>query len=140
VAAQPSASVAPAKPQTVATAPATTTLTAAEHTLSEQLWTEQKKLDVDSARVVAATPDGGRRVALVVARQLDVPPTLIADLRDRKLGYGELTASLALSQQLMRRDKASRQQALDKVLAARRSGQGWAALAHGMNLKLADVL
>jgi hypothetical protein len=40
----------------------------------------------------------------------------------------------------MKRDKVSRQQALDTILGARKSGQGWAALSRSMNLKIADAL
>jgi hypothetical protein len=115
-------------------------LTDAERKTSEELWVEQKKLDADSARVMAATPDGRRRVSEMIARQLNVPEKLVKDLRGRKIGYGEITASLALSQQLMKRDKVTRQQALDRVLGARKAGQGWAALARGLGLKLGDVL
>ena len=127
------------KPQTPpkSVAPA---LTAAERTTSEELWVEQKKLDTDSARVMAATSDGRRRVGEMIATQFNVPEKLVNDLRGRKIGYGEITAALALSQQLMKRDQVTRQQALDRVLRARKSGQGWAALARGLDLKVGDVL
>jgi hypothetical protein len=115
-------------------------LTDAERKISEELWVEQKKLDTDSGRVTAATPDGRRRVAETIAKQFNVPEKLVNDLRGRKIGYGEITAALALSQQLMRRDKVTRQQALDSVLGARKSGQGWGAVARGLGLKLGDVV
>jgi hypothetical protein len=114
-------------------------LTAAERKLSEELWVEQKNLDTDSARA-AATPEGRRRVAETIAKQFSVPDKLVTDLRGRKLGYGEITAALALSQQLMKRDKLTRQQALDSVLRARKAGEGWGAIARRHGLKLADVL
>jgi len=120
--------------------PAEQALTAAERKTSEELWVEQKKLDTDSARVMAATSDGRRRVTEMIAKQLNVPEKLVTDLRGRKIGYGEIAASLALSQQLMKRDQVTRQQALDKVLGARKSGKGWAVLARGFGLKLGDVL
>ena len=136
--ARPQAAV---KPQTaVKPQPAEHALSAAERKTSEELWAEQKKLDADSARVMAATPDGRRRVTEMIAKQLDVPEKMVNDLRGRKIGYGEITASLALSQRLMKRDQVTRQQALDKVLGARKAGKGWAALSHGLGLKLGDVL
>ena len=52
----------------------------------------------------------------------------------------EITAALALSQQLMKHDKVTRQQALDRILAARKSGQGWGAIARNLGLKLGDVV
>lgn len=150
-AAKPQAAVKPqepvkpaaAKPEPAKAAPtgsSTPALTAADRKMSEELWAEQKKLDTDSARAVSTLPNGGKRVAETMAKQFNVPDKLVADLRARKLGYGEIAASLALSQQLMKRDKVSREKALDTILAARKSGQGWAALSRSMNLKIADVL
>ena len=89
---------------------------------------------------MAATPDGRRRVSEMIAKQFNVPEKLVNDLRGRKINYGEITAALAFSQQLMKRDKVTRQQALDKVLGARKAGQGWAALARSFDLRVADVL
>jgi hypothetical protein len=127
------------KPKTAPQAQASA-LTDAERKTSEELWVEQKKLDTDSARVMAATSDGRRRMAEMIATQFNVPEKLVNDLRGRKIGYGEITATLALSQQLTKRDEVTRQQALDRVLRARKSGQGWAALARGLGLKVGDVL
>jgi hypothetical protein len=114
-------------------------LAEAERKASEELYIEQKKLDTDSARAMAA-PDGRRRVSEMIAKQFNVPDKLVNDLRSRKISWGEITAALALSQQLMKRDKITRQQALDTVLAARKSGQGWASLSRGLGLKVADVV
>ena len=117
-----------------------TTLSAAERTLSEQLWTEQKKLDAEVVRIAAATPDGGRRATRVIARQFDVPANLVNDLHGQGIGYGEVATSLALSRQLVTRDKVKREQAIERIVSVRRSGQGWAALAHALDLNLGQVL
>src|SRR5688572_14109781 len=74
-------------------------LTDAERKTSEELWVEQKQLETVGARVAAATPDGRRRVAETIAKQFNVPEKLVNDLRGRKIGYGELTVAMALSQQ-----------------------------------------
>jgi hypothetical protein len=121
------------------TAPAATALTDAERKLSEELWVEQKRLDTDSTKL-AAKPDGRARVTAMLARQYNVQEKLVSDLHDHTLSYGEISASLAFSQQLMKRDKSTRQQALDRVLAARRAGQGWAAFARSAGVKIGDVL
>jgi len=71
---------------------------------------------------------------------MDVSDKLVSDLRGRKLGYGELTVALGLSRQLMKRDKLTQQQALDRVLTPRRAGQGWGAIARDLGVKLDDVL
>jgi hypothetical protein len=114
-------------------------LTPAERKLSEELWAEQRKVDSDT-RALAASADGRKRVAEAIAKQMDVSDKLVTDLRGRKLGYGEVTVALALSRQLMKRDKLTQQQALDRVLAPRRSGMGWGAIARDLGLKLDDAL
>ena len=119
--------------------PAAATLTDAERKLSEELWVEQKRLDTDSTKL-AAKADGRARMTTLLAKQYNVQEKLISDLRDRKLGYGEISASLAFSQQLMKHNKSTRQQALDRVLAARKAGQGWAAFARSAGLRIGDVL
>jgi hypothetical protein len=119
--------------------PAAVTLTDAERKLSEELWVEQKRLDTDSTKL-AAKPEGRARMTTLLAKQYNVQEKLISDLRDRKLGYGEISASLAFSQQLMKHNKSTRQQALDRVLAARKAGQGWAAFARSAGLRIGDVL
>jgi hypothetical protein len=135
-----------AKPQTVAKvqaaakAPAALKpLTAAERKVSEELWVEQRKVDSDT-RAASATPDGRRRIAETIAKEMKVSEKLVSDLRGRKLGYGEITVALAFSQQLMKREKVTQQQALDRVLGPRKSGQGWGAIARDLGLKLDDVL
>jgi hypothetical protein len=40
----------------------------------------------------------------------------------------------------VKRDKTTPQKAVDRVLEVRRSGQGWAATARSLGLKLAHVL
>lgn len=128
-----------AKVQAVAKAPAAKPLTAAERKISEELWVEQRKVDSDT-RATAATAEGRKRIAETIAKQLDVTDKLVMDLRGRKLGYGEITVALSISRQLMKRDKMSQQQALDRVLGPRKSGQGWAAIARDLGLKLDDVV
>src|SRR5262249_14431965 len=107
--------------------------------LSEELWVEQKRLDTDSTKLTAK-PDGRARMMAMLAKQYGVPDKLVSDLHERKLGYGEISASLAFTNQLMKHDKRTRQHALDRVLAARKSGQGWAAFARSAGLKIGDVL
>jgi len=119
--------------------PSAKALSDAERKLSEELWAEQKRLDSDSAKLVAK-PDGRRRVTTMIAKQYSVPEKVVTDLHDQKVSYGEISASLAFSQQLMKRDKSTRQAALDRVRTARKSGQGWAAFAKAAGLKIGDVL
>ena len=128
-----------AQPAESKAVPSAKALSDAERKLSEELWAEQKRLDSDSAKLVAK-PDGRRRVTTMIAKQYSVPEKVVTDLHDQKVSYGEISASLAFSQQLMKRDKSTRQAALDRVRAARKSGQGWAAFAKAAGLKIGDVL
>lgn len=132
----------PAKPQTVtAKAPAAKPLTDAERKTLEELQAERKRLDTDSARLMAATPDGRRRVTETIAKHFTVPDKLVSDLRARKMGYGEVTIAVALSQQLMKREKMlTQQQAADRMVSLRRSGQSWGIIARDLGLNLADVV
>jgi hypothetical protein len=127
-----------AKPQMVAKA-VVKPLTPKERKISEELWIEQRKVDSDT-RATAATPDGRRRIAETIAKQMDVTDKLVMDLRGRKLGYGEITVALAFARQVMKREKVTQQQALDRVLRPRRSGQGWGVIARDFGLDLDDVV
>lgn len=132
-----------AKPQMVAAkapaTPAAMPLTDAERKTVEELQAEQKRLDTDSARVMAATPDGRRRVTETIAKQFGVPDKVVDDLRARKMGYGEVSIALALSQQLMKKG-LSQQQAIDKIVGMRKSGMGWGVVARDLGLKLGGVI
>jgi hypothetical protein len=132
---QPQPTATAAKPAPAATKP----LTDAERKLSEELWVEQKKVDTASSRMTS-TSDGRRRVAETIAKQFNVSDKVVTDLRGRNLGYGEMVSTLAFSQQLMKHDKITRQQAIDKIVAARKAGQGWAAYARAAGIKIGDVL
>ena len=129
-----------AKPQTVvAKAPGAKALTDAERKTVEELLAEQKRLDSGSARVMAATPDGRRRVTETIARQFGVADKVVDELRARKMGYGEASITLALSQQLMKTG-LTQQQAIDKVVGMRKSGMGWGVVARDLGLKLGRVI
>ena len=99
-----------------------------------------KDLDADGDKA-ARTPDGQRRAVQTLARQFKVQDTVVMDLRVRKMGWGEIAAALALSQQLMRKDtNLSQQAALDNILARRNAGAGWGMIARELGLKLGRVV
>jgi len=105
----------------------------------ERLGTEAQELDAKAGKA-AATPEGQRRVTEAIAKDFKVDPSYVTDLRNRKMGFGEITIALALSQELMKQDKAmSQQQALDTILAKRTAGEGWGRIAHDLHLKLGHV-
>jgi hypothetical protein len=119
--------------------PAAAKLTDAERKTADELRSEQKQLDISSARVMSGSPDGRQRVSETIARRFNVPEKVVNDLRARRMGYGEVTITLALSQQLMKRGM-TQQQALDKVIGLRTSGRGWGVVARDLGLKLGDVV
>lgn len=105
-----------------------------------QLQAEVKQLDADAARA-SKTSEGQQRVTERIASQFNVEPSVVTDLRSRKLGFGSATIALALSQELMKQDSTLTQQAaLDKILAERTAGKGWGVIAHDLGLKLGPVV
>ena len=94
----------------VATATAQSSLTDdGERKHAERLQTQAKDLDTDAAKATA-TPEGQKRVTEAIAKQFKAPEAVITDLRTKKMGFGEITIALALSQELMTRDKTLTQQ------------------------------
>jgi hypothetical protein len=134
----------PAQPQTAPRPPsaaASKSLTEAERKLVDELGAEQKQLDTDGARVMAASPDGRRRVAETIGKQFGVPEKVVNDVRARKLSYSDVTIALALSQQLTKREKGlTRPQAIDRIVTLRKSGQSWGVAARDLGLRLGDVI
>jgi hypothetical protein len=105
-----------------------------------RLQADARQLDADAARA-SSTPDGQRRVTERIAKEFKVQPSVVTDLRSRLGGYGQATIALALSQDLMKRDKTlSQQAALDKIVALRQAGKGWGVIAHEQGVKLGHVV
>jgi hypothetical protein len=117
--------------------PTTKPLDAGEIKHAERVRTEATEVDAETAKL---TPAGQKRVTEAIAKQFKVDPSLVSDLRTKKMGFGEITAALALSQEAMKQNTAlSQQQALDTVLAKRAGGDGWGQIAHSLGVKLGHV-
>jgi hypothetical protein len=127
------------KPAAVNPGAAVQALTPSERKTSETLWVQERKLESDITRVATAA-DGRQRVAAAIAKHYSVPEKLVSDLRARKIAHGEITVALALSQQLVKKEKTTQPKAVDRILAMRNSGQGWGAIARSLGLKLGDAL
>jgi len=111
----------------------------AEQKHAERLEAEAKELNAKAGKA-AATPAGERRVTDAIAKDYKADPSVVTDLRNRKMGYGEIAIALALSQELMKQNKTmSQSQALDTILAKRTAGEGWGQIAHDLHLKLGHV-
>jgi len=86
------------------------------------------------------SPEGQQRITDTIAKQFKVDPSVVTNLRNRRIGFGEATVALALSQELMKQDKSlTQQRALDQVLAKRAGGEGWGRIAQDLGLKLGRV-
>jgi len=92
---------------------------------AERLGVEAKELDAKAGKA-AATPAGERRVTDAIAKDYKVDPSVVTDLRNRKMGYGEITIALALSQELIRETKlwASSKRSIRFLLSARLAKAG----------------
>ena len=123
---------------TTAAAQSTGPVDPSEQKHAERLGAEAKEFDAKAGK--AATPEAQRRVTDAIAKDYKVDPSVVTDLRNRKMGYGEITIALALSQELMKENKTmGQQQALDSILAKRTAGEGWGKIAHDLHLKLGHV-
>src|SRR5437867_1729054 len=91
------------------------------------------------AGVVGAVAVVAGILAVVVMVRMPSPKKTAQQTQPTKGAPQPQTGGRA-SQQLMKHDKISRQQAVDRILAARKSGQGWASLSRGFGLKVADLL
>jgi len=91
-------------------------------------------------RTKAMSPEGQQRITDTIAKQFKVDPSVVTNLRNRRIGFGEATVALAFSQELMKQDKSlTQQRALDQVLAKRAGGEGWGRIAQDLGLKLGRV-
>lgn len=111
-----------------------------EQRRAQQLQAEAKRLDAEAA-TASSTPEGQSRVTQAIAKELKVQESVVTNLRNKGLGYGEVTIAVALAQELQKRDKTlTTQQALDRIQARRDAGQGWGEVAHDLDLKLGHVV
>ena len=105
-----------------------------------QLQADARQLDADAARA-SSTPDGQRRVTERIAKEFKVQTSVVTDLRNRIGGYGQATIALALSQELMKKDKTlSQSAALAQVVALRQERKGWGVIAKELGVKLGHVV
>src|SRR5712664_1972914 len=58
----------------------------------ERLQADVKQVDAEGA-AAASTPEGRRRVTETIAKQFKVSESVVEGLRNRRLGYGEVTVS-----------------------------------------------
>jgi hypothetical protein len=100
-----------------------------------QIVSEQVALDT------AEAPDAVRADA--IAKQFNVTPEQVAEMRARKQGWGTITIELSMAEQLMKRDPQTyptMNDALTKIDALRAEDHGWGAIAKELGFKLGPVV
>jgi hypothetical protein len=100
-----------------------------------QLATESRHFDEDKA------PDTQKVDTL--AKQYNVQPETIQDLRSKGQGWGEVSIGMATAQELSKQDPKTYPtygDALNKVESMRASGEGWGKIAKDLGFKLGPVI
>ena len=78
-----------------------------------------------------------------LAKQFDVPPATIEDLRNKRQGWGNVTIELAMAQRLAQTDPATYptlNDALQKIDAMRADKMGWGKIGKELGVKLGPVV
>lgn len=103
---------------------------------------DEKELKAAEQEITAAPGDQQAKVD-TLARQYNVEPAVVQQMRDKKQGWGEISIQLAMARQLAAKDPATYptyQDALDKVQASRASGTGYGRMAKDFGFKLGPVV
>jgi hypothetical protein len=101
-----------------------------------QLETVRKEIDRDSTK-------GEADKIQSLARQFNVTPEAVQDLRANKQGWGETTIELAMAQHLMQTDATTyptMTEALNKIETLRSQKMGWGKIANYFGFKLGPVV
>ena len=77
-----------------------------------------------------------------LAKQFNVPESQVTDLRNKKMGWGEITISLSMAQHLATSSKTpmTTEQALTKIEQLRSEKMGWGKIAKDLGFKLGPVV
>lgn len=102
--------------------------------------TLEKKATTLNGRPASPKLDEARVQAL--ANQFDVPESRIAELRNQKMGWGEITIGLAMAQHLAATSQTpmTTEQALTSIEQLRGEKMGWGRIAKDLGFKLGPVI
>jgi len=100
---------------------------------------QQKAATLDQAPS-SSKQDEARAQSL--AKEFKVPESVVTDLRNKKMGWGEITISLSMAQHLAQSSKTpmTTEQALTKVELLRSEKMGWGKIAKDQGFKLGPVV
>jgi len=100
---------------------------------------DQKATAINKA---STSPKLDEARAQALAKQFNVPESQVTDLRNKKMGWGEITISLAMAQHLATTSKTplTTDQALTKIEQLRSEKMGWGKIAKDLGFKLGPVV
>jgi hypothetical protein len=108
-------------------------------------WADDEQVLEKKATTLNSTPassqnDESRAKAL--AKQFNVPESRVAEMRNQKMGWGEITISLAMAQHMSATSKTplTTEQALTKIQRLRSEKMGWGKIAKEEGFKLGPVV
>jgi len=113
---------------------------AAMPAFAEEKSKEEKKLETGAGELEksAAMPDGQQRVADRIKAEFGVDDARVQSLRDKNMGYGEISIALGLAQSL---PGGITDDNVQKIVALRQGPpvMGWGKIARDLGLKLGAV-
>jgi hypothetical protein len=100
----------------------------------------EKKATTLNSSAASSQNDESRAKAL--AKQFNVPESRVSEMRNQKMGWGEITISLAMAQHMSATSKTplTTEQALTKVQQLRSEKMGWGKIAKEEGFKLGPVV
>lgn len=109
------------------------------------------RTDTDEARLItvqkeidsSTTAPGQTTQVQALAKQFNVAPDVVQDLRAKKQGWGETTVELAMAQRLAQTDPTAYptfMDALSKIETLRAEKTGWGKIAKDLGFKLGPVV
>ncbi len=104
--------------------------------ISSLAWAGDTEQDLRAAAQqidrAAASPQGAQKVTASLSEEFKVPQSTIQDLRAHKLGFGEISILLALSQ--------ATGKPTSQLLGEFKSGEGWGKIAKNEGTKLGPII
>ena len=111
----------------------------AEDTNAEEQALDKKATNINN---MPASPKNDETRAQALAKQFNVPESRVTELRNQKMGWGEITISLAMAEHLSATSKTplTTEEALTKVEQLRSEKKGWGKIAQELGFKLGPVI
>lgn len=113
-------------------------------TVWAQLSADEARLQAAQGAIDSEASTGAAKSKVdVLARQFQVPTSVVEDLRNKKQGWGEITIQLAMAQHLSSTDPQTYPaltDALTQIEALRGDGKGYGNIAKELGFKLGPVI